>query len=264
MSTFNERFVEAFEAEARRRLDNAEQPLTKTMVWKAAKASSGAFSHWYNGSNGMGLDTCYLVAPILRVNPIWLFYGTGQKELSPSSNTNELKKSAEFSPVDQWGEKPMQLASVSRLKTRSDYVTIYQYADIAGSMGNGLTLPDQPGTIEKWSVSREWMEKNVGPNTGVSNLCIVTGFGPSMQPEYNPGDPLLVDTGVKSVIADGIYFFRIGDEGFIKQLQKIPTEDGIKYIAKSKNPDYDPFEITSRMDFEVLGKVIRVWRGTNF
>jgi len=144
-----------------------------------------------------------------------------------------------------------------------DSYLIRQYAS-GGSMGNGLTLPDQPGVIENWSVSREWLHKNVRNITGVQNLCIVTGFGPSMQPMYNPGDPLLVDTGVKQVIADGVYFFRVGENGYIKQLQMIPTETGVKYIAKSKNPDFDPFDITETMDFEILGKVVRVWCGTDF
>ena len=144
-----------------------------------------------------------------------------------------------------------------------DYYVIRQYAT-GGAMGHGLTLADQPGVIENWSVSKEWLNKNVRTHSGVKNLCIVTGFGPSMQPMFNPGDPLLVDVGVNSVIADGIYFFRVGSEGFIKQLQKIPTETGVKYVAKSKNPDYDNFEITEKMDFEVLGRVIRVWCGTDF
>ena len=53
-------------------------------------------------------------------------------------------------------------------------------------------------------------------HTGVRNLAIVTGFGPSMRPMFNPGDPLLVDTGVKVIDHEGVYFFRVGDEGFIK------------------------------------------------
>lgn len=144
-----------------------------------------------------------------------------------------------------------------------DHIVIPQYAT-GGAMGYGLTLPDQPGVIQNWSVSREWISKNIKTHSGLKNLCIVTGFGPSMQPMFNPGDPLLVDTGVGSVIAEGIYFFRVGNEGFVKQLQKIPTASGLKYIAKSKNPDYDNFEITPDMDFEVLGKVVRVWCGTDF
>lgn len=79
MSTFQERFSQAFDAEARRRLEAGEPRLTKTMVWKAAGASSGAFTHWYNGSNGMDLDTCFLVAPLLRINPTWLFNGKGDR-----------------------------------------------------------------------------------------------------------------------------------------------------------------------------------------
>lgn len=151
---------------------------------------------------------------------------------------------------------------VKILDAAAPYI-IPQYQD-GGSMGHGLALPDQPGIIENWSVNREWLNKNVRHFTAAGNLCIVTGFGPSMQPMFNPGDPLLVDLGVTSVIADGVYFFRVGREGFIKQLQKIPTSTGTKYIAKSKNPDFDPFDITPDMDFEVIGRVVRIWCGTDF
>lgn len=92
------------------------------------------------------------------------------------------------------------------------------------------------------------------------NLCIVNGFGDSMFDIYIPGDPLLVDKGVTSCDFDGVYFFRVGDEGYIKQLQRIPTEDGMIVRAKSLNPTYDPFDITGKMDFEVFGKVLTVWR----
>ncbi|MCY1222960.1 hypothetical protein D9M72_350690 [compost metagenome] len=107
-----------------------------------------------------------------------------------------------------------------------------------------------------------WLRLNVQHHTGISNLCIVTGFGPSMKPKYNPGDPLLLDTGVTSVESggDGVYFFRVGNHGFIKQLQRIPTENGLVLRAKSFNKDYDPFEITEKMDFAVFGKVLTVWR----
>lgn len=151
---------------------------------------------------------------------------------------------------------------VKILDAAAPYI-IPQY-QAGGSMGHGLALPDQPGIIENWSVNREWLNKNVRHFTAAGNLCIVTGFGPSMQPMFNPGDPLLVDLGVTSVIADGVYFFRVGREGFIKQLQKIPTSTGTKYIAKSKNPDFDPFDITPDMDFEVIGRVVRIWCGTDF
>jgi phage repressor protein C with HTH and peptisase S24 domain len=141
-----------------------------------------------------------------------------------------------------------------------DDLTIPQYA-ASGSMGLGLVLEEkQPGLIKSWRVDEEWLRLNVRHHTGVKNLCIVTGFGPSMQPKYNPGDPLLLDRGVNTVETEGIFFFRVGQHGFIKQLQRIPTEDGMVIRAKSLNKDYDPFDISAKMDFEVFGKVLTVWK----
>lgn len=144
-------------------------------------------------------------------------------------------------------------------QTAPDLV-IPQYA-AGGSMGNGLVLEEkQPGIIKSWHVDQEWLRLNVKSHTGAKNLCIVTGFGPSMRPLYNPGDPLLLDSGVKEVESEGVFFFRIGDHGYIKQLQRIPVGRETVIRAKSLNPTYDPFNITPDMDFEVFGKVLTVWK----
>ncbi|HVL77601.1 MAG TPA: S24 family peptidase [Noviherbaspirillum sp.] len=144
---------------------------------------------------------------------------------------------------------------------RADSIEIVQYKEVMGSMGNGLVLRDQPGEIQSWRVSSEWVQKNVPHNTGVQNLCIVTGFGPSMRPLFNPGDPLLVDRGVTKADRDAIYFFRVGDEGFIKHLQRVP---GTGLVAISENKIYKDWVITPDMDFEVFGLVLKVWRGEDF
>ncbi|MCS6455967.1 S24 family peptidase [Burkholderia thailandensis] len=133
-----------------------------------------------------------------------------------------------------------------------------------GAMGNGLELRDQPGVIETLRVNQEWLSKNLRNFTSVENLAIVTGFGDSMKPMFNPGDPLIVDVGVRVVEYDAVYFFRVGDEGFIKRLQRIPTEDGLMLRAKSENPSYDTWDITPRMSFEVFGRVLKVWRSEDF
>lgn len=153
---------------------------------------------------------------------------------------------------------PMSLALMKR---QNDEIEIPQYADIGGAMGHGLTLKDQPGEIHGWRVTPEWITKNVKSHTGTTNLRIVTGFGDSMQPLYNPGDPLLVDIGVKTVDFDAIYFFRIGGEGFIKRLQRIPGQ-GLMAISDNKN--YREWTVTKDMDFEVFARVIKVWRGSDF
>lgn len=148
----------------------------------------------------------------------------------------------------------------SQLKSRPDELVIPQF-DTGGSMGAGLLLRDQPGVIQSWSVSQEWVQKNVKSHTGAANLCIVTGFGDSMKGMYNSGDPLVVDRGVKSVEFDAVYFFRVGEEGFIKRLQRIPGE-GLRVL--SENKQYDSWHIKADMDFEVLGRVVKAWQGEDF
>lgn len=143
----------------------------------------------------------------------------------------------------------------------TDDVDIHHW-DTGGAMGVGVVLKDQPGVIQSWRVSSEWLQKNVRTCSAASNLCIVTGFGDSMRPMFNPGDPLLVDTGVQSVEFDAVYFFRIADEGFIKRLQRIPGE-GIRVISANRD-HYEPWTIKKGMDFQVFGRVLKVWCSEDF
>ncbi|NYT81423.1 helix-turn-helix transcriptional regulator [Alcaligenaceae bacterium] len=159
----------------------------------------------------------------------------------------------------------MRKSNVVELKQKPVPDIVLQQFDTGGAMGHGIELRDQPGIIQSWRVNPEWLDRNVRAHSSAKNLCIVTGFGDSMQPLFNPGDPLLVDIGVKSVDFDSVYFFRIGNDGYVKRLQRIPTESGLVIRARSENKEaYDPFDITESMDFEVLGRVLKVWRSQDF
>lgn len=152
-----------------------------------------------------------------------------------------------------------QLDSLPRTihQHKEEIFTLNHY-EAGGRMGNGgLELRDQPGIIESWRVNREWLEKNVRGHSSPTNLCIVTGFGDSMKPMFNPGDPLILDAGVKVVDFDAVYFFRVENEGFIKRLQRIP---GKGLTAISENNSYRDWVIDGSMDFEVFGRILKVWR----
>lgn len=140
-------------------------------------------------------------------------------------------------------------------------VEIKQY-ETGGSMGGGVILQDQPGVIQSWRVSEEWVHKNVRSFSAIKNLCVVTGFGDSMRPMFNPGDPLLIDTAVRAIDSDGLYFFRVSGEGFIKRLQRIPGV-GIRVLSANRD-NYEPWTITEDMDFQVLGRVLKVWCSEDF
>lgn len=183
-------------------------------------------------------------AAILGVSSLWLATGEGlmkdgdaPRETATAPNTPEVIQNV-----------------------TDDEDSIIRQLDTGGSMGGGFVLADQPGVIKEWRVSDRWMHENVHRVTSAKNLRIVTGFGLSMQPMFNPGDPLLVDCGITRPDVDGIYFFRVGDEGYVKQIQRIPTESGTIYRAKSHNEKFDPFDITPGMDFQVFGRVVKVWK----
>ena len=155
------------------------------------------------------------------------------------------------------------IGSMAVIQNDTKDIVIREY-ETGGSMGWGLLLAEQPGVIKEWRVSERWAQENVHRVTSYKNLKIVTGFGPSMQPLFNPGDPLLVDCGITRADVDGVYFFRVGDEGFVKQLQRIPTIGGLILRAKSYNTLYDSFDIIEGMDFEVFARVVKIWKGEEF
>ena len=171
-------------------------------------------------------------------------------------------------PLERLAPAPAPYESPSGDAGTPPDLVITEY-DAGGGMDTKgqLLLDDQPGIIKSWRVTQEWLRLNVPNHTGLRNLCIVTGFGPSMRPMFNPGDPLLVDTGVKVVNHEGVYFFRVGEEGFIKLIQRVPEFDGPGFSLRiiSKNPDYPPYDISPRNPhFEVLGKVLTVWRSEQY
>jgi phage repressor protein C with HTH and peptisase S24 domain len=177
-------------------------------------------------------------ARVLNVNIEWLSKGKGPKRSDSLS--------IESFDIEQ--------------QEKRQGVIIEQY-DAVGAMGQGIVLRDQSGVISEWQVSEDWVRLNIKHYTKLENLKIVTGFGDSMIGMFNSGDPLIIDVGVKIVDRDSPYFFRVGNEGFIKRLQRVP---GVGLRAISTNKEYETWTITEEMDFEVFGIVLKSWNSVNY
>lgn len=238
MSALKDRLAEAL-ARRERQAASGER-VSKAALARACGVKSPSVADWFSGQTH-SLEGSNLVraADYLRVNPTWLATGRGRME----PNAPALIGAGELTVVDP------------------DDVLIPQFAT-GGAMGGGLVLRDQPGVIHSWHVSEDWIRRNVKHFTAVRNLCIVTGFGDSMRPMFNPGDPLLVDRGIRTVEFDAVYFFRVDGEGFIKRLQRIPGE-GLRVLSANRD-HYEPWTIKKGMDFEVLGRVLKVWCSEDF
>ncbi|WPH22286.1 LexA family transcriptional regulator [Variovorax paradoxus] len=192
-------------------------------------------------------------ARFLNVSSRWL--ATGKGSMNPDA--------AEQDPPT------MPAVPAPGVDSATGDLTIAQY-DVSGGMDTRGKLSleaEPPGIIKSWRVDREWLQLNVRSYTSLQNLCIVTGFGPSMKGMFNPGDPLLMDRGVNRVDHEGVYFFRVGDEGYIKILQRVPEFNGPGFIIRviSKNEDFPPYDISPKNPhLHIIGKILTVWKSEQF
>lgn len=92
VSLLKDRITQAFANENERRRAFGEHRLTKTDLWKVAKVSSSACSHWFSGGNEIDLAQAMKIAPLLRVNAYWLFDGSGAMDVEIKASGRRGKK----------------------------------------------------------------------------------------------------------------------------------------------------------------------------
>ena len=224
----------------------------------------GLNEDWFNINEKTPKESAVAARSTAAQSPYGETWGSfGAAEKRPAYEPNEI------GAIDDNAGTPAPISTEQYPHSfeRGGDVTITQY-DVAAGMGNSRALDnDHPGVIKLWRVERKWVDTNIPNYSSIANLAIVTGFGPSMRPMFNPGDPLLIDRGVKTINHEGVFFFRVGDDGYIKILQRIPAFDGPGFTLRviSKNPDYPPYDLNPKNPhFEVLGKVLTVWRSEHY
>ena len=111
MSTLRERLLEAMQ----------DANLTKTDLWKGCGLSSGAITHWFNGSTQtLKGDSLLNAAKVLKVNPIWLNTGKGVKQLTAVHPLDEYKKYFDGAEENQ---RAMLLLMLSSLKNNKKTIS---------------------------------------------------------------------------------------------------------------------------------------------
>lgn len=132
--------------------------------------------------------------------------------------------------------------------------------DVEASMGYGKFVL-QENVIENLTVSPEWLSRHLKNRINTKGLCIITGSGVSMEPIFSDGDPLIIDTTINVFVGEAIYYFRVNDALYVKWLQQTPA--GFKAIPNNKET-FDPFLISKNDELQIIGKVIKAWKGTDF
>ncbi|WP_020208257.1 LexA family transcriptional regulator [Gilvimarinus chinensis] len=161
--------------------------------------------------------------------------------------------------VGDWDKSPLSVAEPSGEYSagKMDSISIPRL-DVAGSMGFGAAAPaGHIDVVERITVNMEYLRRNLAISSP-ANLAMITGYGDSMEGTFNDGDLLLVDRGVTEIKVDAVYVLCLGDELYIKRIQRRP---GGSFLMLSDNVKYPPYEITNSEadNFQVLGRVLLAW-----
>lgn len=136
-------------------------------------------------------------------------------------------------------EVPVPVVAGTAIAT--DYVRVEQI-DAEAQMGAvGRLNEDFPEVIRAMDFAPAYLRSVVGFIPPPGRLKLVTGVGDSMAPKIRPGEMVLVDTGCREFVGDGLYLINTGYGHQIKALQAQP--DGI-WARSADQVLYPPFRLT--------------------
>lgn len=128
---------------------------------------------------------------------------------------------------------------VSAPATPSTYVRVQQL-DAEAGMGGEAINDDYPEVIRAMDFEPAYIRSVVGFVPAPGRLVLVTGRGDSMIPVIQPGESLMVDTGISHFDGDGIYLINNGNGQQIKGLQD--RGDAI-YVVSANTSLYPAFPL---------------------
>ena len=131
----------------------------------------------------------------------------------------------------------------------SEFVFVPRY-NVAAAAGYGAPVfGEEP--LFCLAFRKYWIDNYVTKQP--EKLSVITVKGDSMEGVLNHGDSILINHA-KTDPRDGLYVLRIGNDLFVKRVQRIPG----KLLVTSENPRYAPFEIdlsNTQDDIAIIGRV---------
>lgn len=207
---------------------------------KGETISRAAIAQWEAGSSkSQKPENFFAAAKALGLNPYWVLDGSGDKHLSPSSDTQPPAKSAEL--------------STPKIPHEDDYALIPQF-HVNGSCGDGY-MNDHVEIRGGLAFKRDWLARmNIDP----AQASVIYARGDSMAPTLNDGEVMLIDNRTRDPQSGKVYVIEVGGDLRAKRLFNRATG----WVIASDNQDkmrYPDEPLHSLGDIRVLGRV--VWRG---
>lgn len=201
--------------------------------------TSAVMTNWK--SRGVSKDGALKAERMLGCAANWLLTGEGDEEAS-----KRHRSSGAVTEVDQNYLPGFEALSIPVMAQ-------------AGAMGRGEEQMSDEVVVGRLTVSPQWVSRTLKPLTDIKNLRFIHGYGDSMQPTFQDGDILLVDSGVKDPDIDGVYVMEANGRIYIKRVRQ--RLDG-KYEISSDNATVKTVDVLDGSQaVAVLGRVVWCWNG---
>lgn len=186
------------------------------------------------------------IAEVLGVHEEWLVYG-GEY---PDNNKiyNFILRDHSFN------KSKLPSVNASALSGASDKVAIPFFNGMALSAGLGALNSQCVHDGEEIWVSKSFL-KNKG--TLPDKVFCISVKGDSMEPRYDAGGVVMIDTMPNEILDGKAYAIHYQDQDYIKYLRRLPDN---KLLISSENSEfYSPFEAKIE-DVKIIGRVISYQR----
>ena len=193
--------------------------ITKAELARRVGISAPSVNGWFTGkAKFLRGENLLAAARALDVEQEWLATGRG--------------------PMTRAHSEQATGRSVAIAETECDYVRVQQL-DAEAGMGGEVVNDDYPDVVRAMDFTPEYIRGIVGYVPAPGRLILMTGRGDSMVPTIQPGDTVVVDTGVTSFDGDGLYLINMGSGHQIKRL----IDRGRVHVASDNKAYGDPFPI---------------------
>ncbi len=214
-----------------------EAGISQAELARACGVKSPSVHGWLNGkSKFLRGENLLAAAKALKVSQTWLATGKGAMHANNAGDTTTTDNS--YRPA----------------------LEIPAFSSVYPSIGSAAEESDREFIVDVLRLSHKWVLDNIRPLTKQENLCFISTEADEMAPTINPGDIVLVDIGVRTIRASGVYLFVSAEQNlFIKRVSF--QMDGISIIT-SDNPTLKMVEELHKMpQISVMGRILWVWSG---
>lgn len=190
-----------------------------------------------NGSRSLTIDAAKAYAGPLGVSWHWLMFGDDVKPGSHMSKPTEGKED-----------------------TNSNVYRIREL-DVRAGAGNSAyhDVAEAENVVSEWQLPATIIKNQT--TTTEASLKVITIYGDSMEPDFRPGDRVMVDISDRTPSPPGVFVIWDGFGLVVKRLEMVPYSDPAKVRLISRNKEYKDVELFAEEVF-VNGRVIGRWQWT--